>query len=187
MKNILVFLVGAAVGSFVTYKLIKTGTEAYIQDEIDSVKSAYDRMYEVKNDDIEKKAYEKAETDIYNQIASYYKANEDEVEKPLRETPKTTTTDVERPYVINPDEFGELDYDLIDLTYYKDGVLADDQFEKVEDVDDVVGLDSLSKIGEYEDDILHVRNDRLKADYEISLDPRTYQDVIDSLPYTINH
>ena len=85
----------------------------------------------------------------------------------------------DRPYVISPDEFGELDdYDLISLTYYADEVLADDIDEIVEDVDDVVGLDSLTHFGEYEPDSVFVRNDRLKADYEILLDERTYPEAI---------
>lgn len=87
--------------------------------------------------------------------------------------------DDDRPYVISPDEFGELDdYDLISLTYYADEVLADDIDEIVEDVDDVVGLDSLTHFGEYEPDSVFVRNDRLKADYEILLDERTYPEAI---------
>ena len=55
--------------------------------------------------------------------------------------------------------------------------------EKVEDVDNVVGLESLAHFGEYEDDSVFVRNDRLKCDYEILLDQRTYSDVIKQRPH----
>ena len=89
-----------------------------------------------------------------------------------------------KPYVISPDEFGEFeDYERISLSYYTDQILADEDDEKVEDVDNVVGLESLAHFGEYEDDSVFVRNDRLKCDYEILLDQRTYSDVIKQRPH----
>ena len=85
---------------------------------------------------------------------------------------------IDRPYVIPPDEFGEFeDYEAISLIYFADKVLTDEDYEIVDDVDDVVGLDSFNHIGEYEDDCVHVRNDRLKSDYEILYDPRNYSDI----------
>ena len=89
-----------------------------------------------------------------------------------------------KPYVISPEEFGEFeDYERISLSYYADQILADEDDEKVEDVDNVVGLESLAHFGEYEDDSVFVRNDRLKCDYEILLDQRTYSDVIKQRPH----
>ena len=88
--------------------------------------------------------------------------------------------DVEKPYVIRPEEFGEIeDYELISLTHYSDGVLADDDDEEIEDeeVDEVVGADYADHFGEYEDDRVLVRNDRLKCDYEICLDQRKYSEL----------
>ena len=87
-------------------------------------------------------------------------------------------SDYDRPYIIEPQEFGALDgYSLITLYHYSDNVLADDCDELVEDLDDVVGEDYASHFGEYEDDCVYVRNDRLKADYEICRDLRKYSDV----------
>ena len=89
-----------------------------------------------------------------------------------------------KPYVISPEEFGEFeDYERISLSYYADQILADEDDEKVEDVDNVVGLESLIHFGEFEDDSVFVRNDRLKCDYEILLDQRTYSDVIKQRPH----
>ena len=50
-------------------------------------------------------------------------------------------------------------------------------------MDNVVGLESLAHFGEYEDDSVFVRNDRLKCDYEILLDQRTCSDVIKQRPH----
>lgn len=89
-----------------------------------------------------------------------------------------------KPYVISPEEFGEFeDYERISLSYYADQVLADEDDEKVDDVDNVVGLESLTHFGEFEDDSVFVRNDRLKCDYEILLDQRTYSDVMKQRPH----
>lgn len=85
-----------------------------------------------------------------------------------------------KPYVISPDEFGEMedeDYDKVSVTYYADGVLADEYDEVVENVDEIVGEESLTHFGEYEDDSVFVRNDKLKCDYEILLDQRNYSDI----------
>lgn len=85
---------------------------------------------------------------------------------------------IDKPYVIAPEEFGEYDdYEEISLRYYADGILTDDQDELVEDVEETVGFDSLNKFGLYEDDSVHVRNDRLKADYEILRSTSRYSDV----------
>ena len=85
-----------------------------------------------------------------------------------------------KPYVISPDEFGEMedeDYDKVSFTYYADGVLADEYDEIVENIDEIIGEESLTHFGEYEDDSVFVRNDKLKCDYEILLDQRNYSDI----------
>lgn len=85
---------------------------------------------------------------------------------------------VDRPYVIQPSDFGEFDdYEKISLTYTADGVLLDDMNEIVDDIDETVGEDSLEHFGEYEDDSVYVRNDAKKCDYEILLDQRNYQEI----------
>lgn len=93
---------------------------------------------------------------------------------------------VEKPYVISPEEFGEFEeYEKISLTYYADKVLADENDEEVDDVDEIVGEESLNHFGEYEDDSVFVRNDRLKCDYEILLDQRNYSDVAKTMPHRV--
>ena len=65
------------------------------------------------------------------------------------------------------------------MNYYADGVLADDMDDEIEadDIDMLVGRDSLNHFGEYEMDSVFVRNDALKTDYEILLDLRNYSEV----------
>lgn len=83
-------------------------------------------------------------------------------------------------YVISPEEFGEReDYYKISLMYFEDGVLTDEDFEVLsdEDITKTIGLDFANHFGEYEDDSVFIRNDRLKRDYEILKDPRSF-DII---------
>ena len=85
---------------------------------------------------------------------------------------------VEKPYVIPPEEFDDSDeYAKLSLTYYSDGVLADENDEIVDDINETVGADFANHFGEYEDDSVFVRNNRLKCDYEILRDNRSYSDV----------
>lgn len=192
IKNILTFVAGAGIGSAVTYKLLKVKYEQFAQEQIDSVKEMYQRKKTPKVDGEgpntdepveragEEFASEKADisvADYAKQLRDlgYTKYSDMSSEKEEKEDKKEPMID--KPYVIPPEEFGEFeDYECISLTYYADKVLTDDNDELVEDVDDVVGLDSLNHFGEYEDDSVHVRNDRLKCDYEILYDPRNYSD-----------
>lgn len=89
---------------------------------------------------------------------------------------KPSGTPGEVPYVISPDEFGELeDYTKVSLTYFADGVLADECGEIVDDVEEIIG-DGLDHFGEYEDDSVFVRSDAKRCDYEILKDLRDFSD-----------
>lgn len=91
---------------------------------------------------------------------------------------------VDKPYVIQPSDFGEFDdYEKISITYTADGVLLDDMNEIVDDIEETVGEDSLEHFGEYEDDSVYVRNDAKKCDYEILLDQRNYQEIFETQPH----
>lgn len=89
---------------------------------------------------------------------------------------KPSGTPGEVPYIISPDEFGELeDYTKVSLTYFADGVLADECGEIVDDVEEIIG-DGLDHFGEYEDDSVFVRSDAKRCDYEILKDLRDFSD-----------
>lgn len=87
--------------------------------------------------------------------------------------------DVTKPYIITPEELGEeMDYSLVALIYYADGVLADDFDNVVDNEEYYVGSDYKNHFGEYETNTVHVRNDELMCDYEITQDFRKFSDVI---------
>ena len=83
----------------------------------------------------------------------------------------------ERPYGIEPEEGGEAGYRTVSLNYYDGGVLTYENDDVIENVDEIVGKDSLSHFGEYEDDTVYVRNDKQRIDYEILADTQKYSDI----------
>lgn len=199
LSNLIVFAVGAAIGSAVTWKFVKTKYEKIADDEIENMREYFKDRYEEDShsepasDDEEDDEIEAGYTKDKPDIREYY----ENVVKDAGYTDYTNKKadsgvvepdsyreeeDMQKPYVIPPDEFGDCDYDTISLTYYADGVLTDELDEPVEDVDDVVGYESLDHFGEWEDDSVFVRNDRLEADYEILLDMRKFSDLAKNNP-----
>ena len=183
LNNIVIFTVGAAIGSVVTWKLVKTKYEQIAKEEIESVKAVFSKR------DPSTITPDKNVEGSINIAVGELKEDQEEYFRTLDEcnyknySEAKEVADLNKPYVIAPEEFGECEYETVSLTYYKDGVLTDDQNYIVEDVDFVIGRDSLNHFGEYEDDSVFVRNDELKADYEILLDLRNYSDVAKADPH----
>lgn len=81
--------------------------------------------------------------------------------------------------IITGEEYGEYsDYDKEEFYFTRDKVLIDDQKNQIEDVDGIVGYDSLNQFGVYDDNAVYVRNHRLKTDISIFKEPRAYRDLI---------
>lgn len=184
------FLAGATVGAAAAWLYIKKHYEQIAQEEINSVKAAFAERKDFTinkqpEEDVEinkKKAdMAKLKPDLVNYAAKLqeqgytnYSAKSEKINKE-----EDNNSMVEKPYIISPEEYGELDdYTQLSLTYYSDGTLADDDDEIVEDIDDTVGADFAEHFGDYEDDSVFVRNDRLKCDYEILRDNRSYKDIV---------
>lgn len=173
LKNTIIFAVGAAVGSAVTWKLIKTKYEQIANEEIASVKETYAKKsleeIEEKSDDDYEEIIDEDEIKNLAEIISQNGYNEEESIKEGLENM------VKGPYVISPDEYDENDYETETLYYYPDGVLTDTYDNVIEDVEGTVGKKSLKHFGEYEEDSVFVRNDDLETDYEILLQPDDYE------------
>ena len=63
------------------------------------------------------------------------------------------------------------------LIYYNDGILADSDNNRIDDIESCIGYESLNHFGEYEDDSVYVRNDDAMTDYEVLLDESNYADL----------
>lgn len=172
MSNVIALTIGAAAGSVVTWLLLKDKYEKQAQDEIAEMRE----FYTSKAKKFEPERFEPKTFTPEAEVSSIIKENG--YGYPEEKGGEKEVYNDDKPYVIPPEEFGNEDgYETISLTYYADGVLADDSDEPIDDVDDIVGKDSLTHFGEYEDDSVFVRNDIYRCDYEILLDTRRYADI----------
>lgn len=185
LTHLAAFAFGAVIGSAAAWQIARKKYERIAEEEIQSVKETYSRREAVvikaeTEEDVPDSQARKESVVAYAARLRQegYLPSDTEVKEEKRPMP------ADIPYVITPDEFGEFDeYEKISLTYYSDGVLADDNDDVVDDVEEIVGSESLTHFGEYEEDSVFVRNDQRKCDYEILLDQRTYDEVMRSKPY----
>jgi hypothetical protein len=174
LSKIFIFAAGAAIGTVVTWKLLKTKYEQIAQEEIDSVKETFAKRLKNESPETSDPIEEPEVKGMSEGVASLV---EDLGYVNYSNTERKEEGDVQKPYVISPEEFGDGDYETVSLTYYADGVLTDGFDDPIEDVEETVGKESLTHFGEYEDDSVFVRNDAQEIDYEILLDVRKYSDV----------
>ena len=203
MHKAIIFIGGVAVGSFVTWRLLKEKYIRQTQEEINEVREHYRKKKEseevtvdsngatetnekpdliayaaklTKNGYIDytnPKSLVKATGDMIDAVVQ--KDNEESLDPVILNDPS-----YQPPYIISPEDFAiDDEYTIVNLNYYIDGVLTDEDDHIVENVDDVVGLENLNHMGEYEDDALHIRNENYKCEYEILLSRRLYHDTME--------
>lgn len=189
LKNLFIFAVGAAAGAVATWKLLNDKYEKLYHEEVEAYKEYHKEKSEKTEPESKPEPEQKKEAPKTESSDPLMDKLRDTVERAGYTDYSTTKEKQEpeekdmRPYVIRPEELGDqIGYDVIELTYYADGVVAEED-EVMDDVDEVIGIDSLGHFGQFEEDAVCVRNDRLKCDYQIILDERTYSDVIDKEPH----
>lgn len=208
LKQALIFSAGVVIGSVATYFAVKRHFEEISREEIDSVKEVYiskcQKMDAIKKLNDEKtrlltKIYEngylngddtvgEAEDNEPNMTNPYdipdeateeiEEESEEDVWERERQHPEE---DYDEPHTITPHQFAyeKRYYDKITLLYYKDdGVLVTENDHLIEDPNATIGADTLTKFGEFEDDVAYARNDRLSIDYEVILQHGSYSDTL---------
>ena len=184
MSNAVAFTIGVATGASITYILVKKHFKKIADDEIDTMREYFQNKRAEEAEVKEARDEHQEDKPNIREYASLIKKENYTNYSDTTADKKKEVDDVEKPYVITPEEFGELDYSTISLTYYSDGVLTYESDELVEDVDDIVGADFAEHFGEYEDDSVFIRNDRMKTDFEILVDKRNYSDVVETNPHS---
>lgn len=203
--NVIVFAVGAAIGSAVTWKVTKTRYERIVQEEIESVKEAFFGMqpsaHEQSEEDTDEEDEERPEQlerphqinwKELEDLDEEYDPDDDDLNEYEKLVNKYTnekggaTEVAKEPYVISPYDFNENGFRVMELTYYADDILEDEDHEIVTDVDELLGKGSLNTFGEYEDDSVFVRNEKLKIDFQILRDPRTYEEATGKRPVKVS-
>lgn len=196
IKSALIFALGATVGSFVTIKYVSYKYEKEYQKELAAINEALDKKVKELSDAIDNKVdalnneveesnskhytwglYEKPDVNeltelIMNEAYSEVKdeLTEEEYGVLLNETKAIPESKEPHIYQISPDEFEELEgYTTKSVTYNVGTMQVFDDItdELIEDYQNHIGSELDDWIGEYSDQVLYVRNDIEKCDYEI--------------------
>ena len=208
MKDLIyvaVFAPGAAIGSAVTWKYVKDKYERIMQEDFEQRRFENKKETEENNDiskdepteedseETEKKEFDRS---IYNSLASNYQGDNSQKTNYTAYTRKekqypylaerdkqrleANNVDIESIESILPDEYGEyMSYEQITLVLYADGVMADDDDNIITDPEELLGDDYEDHFGENDDpDTCYFRNHKLKAEYEVIKDERTFKEVI---------
>lgn len=201
ITNIFMLAVGAAIGSAATWVYSQKKYSQLIQSEIEKTKEYYSNKEsdeseakniqnpeEEKQLEEEKKKAVQTSADIINQSGYDMNSYSDytRFSKPKEEHPETVQKNLETfgsdenfPVVIAPESYGEIeDYATHEYTYYKDGIVVDDDGDVIdpEKVRSMLGIDFASHIGDFEADAVHIQNDLMKTYFEILAEPYDYND-----------
>jgi hypothetical protein len=172
LSSVAIFAAGVATGGFIVWSYLKPKFEEAIEKAINEMSpQTENEPAEIEYEDASSRTKQMEFSDYKNIVKDSGYNNE------LQEN--------KRPYVITPEQLGDMDYDLVEFTLYSDGILADETGEAIddEDLEEWVGRQNLDRIGEYEKDILYIRNENQGTDYVICRDLGTYADVTQYDPY----
>lgn len=178
-KNVIMFLLGGAIGSLVTYFIVK---------------DKYESQYEEITEETEKETAQQCAVttnDKYVRLTKEYKPRT----TPLNERQHPLDDDEEKdddyvmgdvrtkahqrnkyispePFIISIDDFEDPNstFDKITINYYEDDeTLVDESEEPVVDVTAMIGPDALNSFGfkSRDPEIVYVRNEKLEIDYEV--------------------
>lgn len=172
INKILIFAAGVAIGSAVTWKLVKDKYKKLADEEIASVKEIWSKKHPTMDVDI---TAQPKQTHV--DYAERKTAREIILENKYSD--KKEEEDYMDKYVISPEEFSESELPSESLTYWADGIVTDEAncVMDEDDIEETIGSDALNHFGEYEDDSVFVRNETLDKEYEILMDTRRFGDV----------
>lgn len=181
----LCFILGSVIGSGITYFLMRKQCDDVINEEVRLMKEHYESVYNSESKPqrvvIKKERPEKEEDDGVvvlnsseakpkdgksNDYTSYNKSGKEERMISL----------------ITSERFAneEPEYEKITLSYYeKDGILADTYGDTV-DIESSIGDKGIEYFELLHQDVIYIRNTRLKIDYEIVLEHMAYSELYET-------
>ena len=191
MERVIIFAAGLAMGGIGGYFYAKSKFQAEKEEEIESMRIFYlgevakkkerEKVEEPKNNIPEEKRG-------YREITKEYMESPDPEEQAVREwlenpypglgmdAPKEGVADA--PYVITDQQFvnEKRNYDKITLYYYDgNGVLVDQTESIQQDIDELIGRESLNHFDETEKGALFVRNENFGTDFEVLMVHESYR------------
>ena len=165
---------GVAIGSVVTFLITKNHYQAKMEQEINDIREYYGKKAaeELKEEQEMPKKYQ----DLV--VSQGYSPAPSEIETVFNNPEDENRKDFEKDQrflVITEDEYGNNEeYDAIPTyVYYANGVLTDETGEPMsaQQICNTVGA-GFASLFSY--DVLYIRNNELKADFEIVLDESDY-------------
>ncbi|HSQ89898.1 hypothetical protein [Romboutsia sp.] len=200
IKKLGIFLSGGLFGGLITGYVVKNKYEQILDEEIQSVKDTYKNRTGIDEDFIARKEYRESDLmencDIEkvastDDIKEYNKSKKDGRKTDYTKYHKNTNESKEHhnviqiddtkdiiipPTLIDEEEVGMHGYDMKVLTYYADGILADDT-DTVLDIESYIGLEN-SRLFEENPGCtsMFVRNEQTGIDYEVQRDDMSWKD-----------
>lgn len=185
----IVFIGGAAAGAVAGALYFRQLFEKRYQEDVKSVKE----VYCCKNEKASVKEPEKQETGkqpskpvktapVSTPVTDYTRYSAKVQELGYAQEEKKNDIPVKKVdyHTIPPEEFSmEDEYDCQSLICYEDGIVTNGDGSEIKksELNEMVGSDFSRHFGEYEDDSVFIRNDRLQMDFEIIRDRRTYAEA----------
>lgn len=189
-KGLCIFATGAIVGAAVAAKAVREKYQQEAEEEIAEMREYYRELkkeatkVDTTEDDTKEESKEEfkpieelaeAEGIIKDKgYVNYTNYNDTD----LKENNREERVDEDEIYIIDPEEFGgeNGEYDTATLTYFKDGVLAD-EVDEIVTYNIIGGEENLQPFKDYPDcTAVYVRDDNIMVDYEILRDPYQYDE-----------
>lgn len=191
-KIIVAFILGAAAGVASSMLYFKTKYEQKADAEIQEIRDLYAKKTETeeKKEDVPVTSHQVSKADDLHVTAR-------RVSEYTKYIPKTETDQTEepkdgihveridfapmknpnppKPYLIDSSDYGQDDnFDPLCWEWYTDGVLANENDEIVDDIQEWIG-DGLKVFAETEDNLFWVRNEKYGVDIEVARSGITYE------------
>lgn len=174
-KIILSFVIGGAVGAAVATKIASDRYEKIMNEETEELRryaSSMDSTEPVMPDEAKDLAEQSKNKPSITNYAAMYKNNMNPAQNEYAVQEEPVIEYAPDTEVIDLNDFAAIDgYSTVLLTYYANGVLADED-DTVLPLERIGGEESLSHFDE--DGILYVRNNQLMVDYEIDYSEDEY-------------
>lgn len=176
------FLFGALSGYFVARRVYEKTNR--LGEEVESLKAARDILVKSakhlgdaqQSNDAQSSCHtetfsKKKECELYEQkVAAFYGESSDSKEKRIR--------------VLSDDELYDYpDFNEVTLTYYRDGVIADDDDAVFKDAEKYIGTDALEHFDGGKESVIYVLNSENETVYEILWSYMSYKEILEEKPY----
>lgn len=188
VKTILTLVAGAALGAGGMYLYLN---EKYEKQNAENLKQNRE-FYQKKMDELKKEFPE--ENDISEEpeeeVSEAKKKAEDLAAKlnynalynkePLGQAAEAKEEQI---FLISPEQYdSETLLDKRVLTYWEgDDILSDELSDEILDIENIIGIENVSEFGNsFEEDpyVMHIRNNKFGAVYEVTKDERSYSAVV---------